>query len=675
LRTNRRFLPDEIGFTTSGLLAGLKEALYRPLKPKEISRALRIPQSKYRALKRALRELEEQGELRRVGGNRYMLRKKDGDKGSGGTGVHRRRPSRQSSRGGGGQPWGASSRPAVVGTYHWGRTYGSVRPLDPRASSEIVIPRGSEEGARDGDVVVVRVTQSLGRRVRLAGRVEGVLGRLGEPGVDVRAVLHSYGLSEEFPPEVEEGATVARARVEAPGERVDRTTLHVVAIDPADARDHDDALSVAPIGKGRWEVGVHIADVSWFVEEGSALDLEALARGTSVYLVDQVVPMLPHGLSSDLCSLVEGEERFALSLFLRMDEVGRVDGHRYERTRIRCARQLDYDHAQEVLEGKASVAPPTEDALRVLDRLAKALRAKRRARGSLDFDLPEARVILDQDGIPVDILRTVQLDSHRLIEDFMILANEVVARDAKKSGLHIPYRVHEPPAPDRVEALGDFLAPLGYSVPRAEVSPKALQGVLDRAKGRPEDVLVSTVVLRAMDRARYDVDNLGHFGLASHAYTHFTSPIRRYPDLALHRIVARCLVEGKPPLRLWDRERAGEVAGRSSERERVAQQAERDSIDMKKIEFMSRHLGEDFEGTISAVTSFGFFVLLDRFFVAGLVHVTSLDDDFYIFLPEEYALVGKRSKRRLRVGDRVRVRIVRTEKEAKRVDLLLVALA
>ncbi|MSR23428.1 MAG: ribonuclease R [Gemmatimonadetes bacterium] len=631
------------------------------MKPKEIARLLRVPHERYLELRRRLRDLEKRGELRRVGGNRYLIpRKTEGESPS-----RPPRPEQGKSREDG-------ARSGVVGTYHRGRSHGSVRPLDPRASSEILIPLGAEAGARSGDVVVVRVTQSRGRRVRVSGQVERVLGRSGDPGVDVRGILHSYGLPEEFPAQVEAEARLAEGRVTCPGDRTDRRDLHVIVIDPNNARDHDDALSVTPLENGLWEVGIHIADVSHFVEEGSALDREAHLRGTSVYLVDQVVPMLPHALSSGVCSLIEGEDRLALSLILRLDGEGKVRGRSYERTWIRCARQLDYDQAQEVLTGKASVDEETDRALKTLDRLAKALRKKRRDRGSLDFDLPEARVVLDEDGIPVDILRTIQLDSHRLIEDFMILANEVVATDAKRKGLHIPYRVHEPPAPDKAEGLRALLAPLGYTLPRDGLGPKSLQQVLDRAEGRPEAALVSTVVLRSMARARYDAENLGHFGLASRAYTHFTSPIRRFPDLVLHRMVARVLVEEKAPLQGWSLAHIAEISERSSERERVAQQAERDSVDMKKIEFMSRHLGDDFEGTISGVTSFGLFVLLDRFFVDGLVHIRSLEDDFYTFLPEAYALVGKRSKRRLRLGDRVSVRVVRTDKEARRIDFLLI---
>jgi ribonuclease R len=359
-----------------------------------------------------------------------------------------------------------------------------------------------------------------------------------------------------------------------------------------------------------------------------------------------------------------------VSLLVHLDEEGAVRAHRFERTWIRCRRRLDYDSAQEVLLGQVPVDAATGATLRTLHQLATAVRRRRRERGSLDFDLPEARVVLDEDGVPQDILKLEQLDSHRLVEDFMILANEVVARAAGSRRLPIPFRVHEPPTADRTEALREFLSPLGYVLPRDRIDPKSIQGVLDRAEGRPEEGLVSTVVLRSMARARYDAENRGHFGLASRAYTHFTSPIRRYPDLALHRVVVRSLIEGNPPPPRWSREKLEEMAAHSSERERLAQQAERDSVEMKKIEFMSRHLGDEFDGTISGVTSFGLFVLLDRYFVDGLIHVSALGDDYYAFVPEAYALVGKRSKRRFRLGDRIRVTVVRTDKEARRIDFV-----
>ena len=564
------------------------------------------------------------------------------------------------------------SHPIVVGTLHVNQALRFVEPLERRIARDILIPEGKEGEAGHGHVVVVRMIQFGDRRHNSIGEVERVLGSIDDPGVDVLAIVHSYGLAAEFSPDVEAAARKAEGRGRDGGARSDRRDLHVLTIDPSDAKDHDDALSLVSVKEGVWEVGVHIADVSHFVEEGSLLDLEAFRRGTSVYLVDQVIPMLPHRLSSNLCSLTEGEDRLAVSLFLTIDEDGEVQSHRFERTWIRSAHRLDYGTVQRVLAGETSVDPATDDLLRTLDRLAHALRAIRRARGSLDFELPEATVILDEKGAPIDIRKSEQLDSHRLIEDFMILANEVVANEAERRRLPIPFRIHEPPTMDRVRELREFLTSIGQSLPRGNLGSKGLQAVLDRTADQPESSLVSTVILKSMSRARYDAQNLGHFGLASKAYAHFTSPIRRYPDLVLHRVIVRALIEGKP-LEDSDRADVETMAAHATEREQLAQKAERDSIEMKKTEFIARHLGEEFDGTISGVTRFGFFVSLDRYFVEGLVHVSSMDDDYFEFVPESYSLVGERSKRRFRLGDRVRTRVARVNKEERRIDFTLLS--
>jgi ribonuclease R len=503
--------------------------------------------------------------------------------------------------------------------------------------------------------------------------VERVLGPLDDPGVDVLSVLFGHGLPLEFPPEVEEAAARAVDLAATPGEgRVDRTALNVFTIDPEDAKDHDDALSVEPLEGGLFRVGVHIADVSHFVELGGTLDVEALNRGTSVYLVDRVVPMLPHALSSDVCSLRPGQDRFAVSLFATLDPQGRVRDHHFERTVIRSRHKLSYQQVQTFLEKGEGFDPDTDQAIHTLVSIAQVLRKRREARGSLDFDLPESRVVLDERGAPVDIQRQPRWESHRLVEDFMLLANEIVAREGKEKKLPILFRVHEPPPEDRLEKIREFLAPFGYPVPKRALKPKDLQNILAQARGKPEEGLVSTVVLRTMNRAQYSVSNLGHFGLAADWYAHFTSPIRRYPDLVTHRAVIRALVEKKPIPEAWSGSALEMAADQSSLREQSAQEAERDSVDLKKVEFMERHLGDEFDGTVSGVTSFGLFVLLDEFFVDGLIHVSSLEDDYYHFREREYSLVGERRHRRFRLGDRVRVKVVRVDREERKVDFLLV---
>ncbi|TVP42244.1 MAG: ribonuclease R [Gemmatimonadales bacterium] len=698
--------------TTTSDLPGLdtiREALNAsdrgPLKAKDLARVLEVPPRLYRPFRERLRALEASGDLYRNRTQRYAVpseihlvvgklqvvrsgdaflkpeetgqqdiyvSQKDLDSAMDGDRVAVRIEGRPAGR----NPVGRvvkifdRARPTVVGRFQANQKFGFVSPLDRRIGSDILVPEGAQGNATNGDIVVVRIQQFGDAKRNAVGEVESILGPMDAPGVDVLAILHGHGLPADFPAEVEEAARDAAELTREPGDREDLRDLLIFTIDPATARDHDDALSLEHRDDGTVEVGIHIADVSHFVTEGSPVDLEALQRGTSVYLVDQVVPMLPHLLSSDLCSLREGEDRFALSLLVRMAPDGSVRSHRYSRSLIRCRHGLNYEQVHGILSGSESVSAEVDGVVRELDAMARVLRERRSARGSLDFDLPEARVVLDAEGAPVDIQRVVQLDSHRLVEDFMLLANELVARDAVKKKLAIPYRIHEPPPQEKVEDLRAFLGPMGYSIGKKTVKPRYLQSVINAVRGRPEEHLVSTVVLRSMSRARYAPANEGHFGLASEAYLHFTSPIRRYPDLVVHRVMKQLFVDGKKLPERWTKAME-EVCERASERERVAQQAERDSIEMKKIEFMRRHLGEDFEGTIAGVTSFGLFVLLDRVFVEGLIHVSTLGDDYYSFLPEAYALVGERNGRRFRIGDRVEVRVARADKEERQIDFLL----
>jgi ribonuclease R len=352
--------------------------------------------------------------------------------------------------------------------------------------------------------------------------------------------------------------------------------------------------------------------------------------------------------------------------------VGRVREARFERTEIRSRHKLSYEEAQAVLDNKKSIDRQTDEALRALAALAAILREKRKDRGSLDFDLPEGRVLLGEKGEPVSIRAVERLESHRLVEAFMLLANEIAAREAAQKRLPILYRVHEPPPTDKMRDLRTLLGRLSHRVSKGKISQKDLQAILKKVEGRPEEKLVSTVILRSMSRARYDVRNLGHYGLASDGYTHFTSPIRRYPDLWLHRVLVHTLVEGHAVPEHWEGPGLKDRAERCSVRERVAEAAERESVDLKKVEYMERHLGDEFFGTVSGVTSFGIFVLLDDVFVEGLVHVNSMNDDYYIFRQDRYLLVGERSHRTFRLGDRLRIRVARVDKEERFIDFVIV---
>ncbi|HKK93351.1 MAG TPA: ribonuclease R, partial [Longimicrobiales bacterium] len=565
-------------------------------------------------------------------------------------------------------------REALVAVFHQGKKASFAVPRDPRVKSDVVVPWGDEGNAKEGDVVRVRITGYGPRRRGPVGEVVEVLGRLGDPGVDVLSVLHDHGLAPDFPPEVEAAAerVVEGDRPQPVEGREDLRHLRTMTIDPADAKDHDDALSIEPLEGGSVRVGIHIADVGWYVRPGSELDREARNRGTSVYLVDRVVPMLPHALSSDLCSLRPDEDRYAVSLLLDLDMDGRVMAHRFTRSLIRSRHRLAYETVQAVLDGEDTVGGEVDADIARLAGAARSLRRRKGARGALDFDLPEARVELDDEGNPIAIERVVRLEAHRLVEDFMLLANEIVAREGSKRDLPVLYRIHEPPANDRMDDLREMLARFGFRLPSRSVRPGDLLEILEQARGRPEEQLVSTVVLRSMQRARYSEQNLGHFGLALEHYAHFTSPIRRYPDLVTHRAIVDALVLDRTPQGVSG-EALAELAEHCSFREEVATAAERDSIELKKIEYMERHLGDEFDGTISGVKAFGAFVQLDDVFVDGLVHVNSLDDDYYEFREQEFALVGVRKGRRLRLGDRVRIQLVRVDREERHLDFSLLS--
>jgi ribonuclease R len=566
------------------------------------------------------------------------------------------------------------ARETVVGTFHRLKRVSFVVPFGGKLEQEIMIPATERMDASDGDVVVVRLRSFSDRRSKPAGVVEKVLGPLSDPGVDILAIVHAFGLSLEFPPAVLDAAEEAASSGMAdPGpERVDRTGLLCFTIDPADAKDHDDALSLEGRPDGLVEVGVHIADVSHFVLPSGAVDREALSRGTSVYLVDRAIPMLPAVLSSDVCSLTVDRERFAISLFMVLDREGRVHERRYERTTIRCRYALSYEEAQAVLDGTDQVDPELADALKGLDDHARGIREERRARGALDLDLPEAKVVLDEEGLPLDIQRRERQESHRLIEDYMILANEVVANDLEARELPTLYRVHERPSTEKVAELAEALQPLGISVPtRKRAKPSDLQALLAAPREPEARMLVSTLVLRTLKKALYETENIGHFGLASGGYTHFTSPIRRYPDLVVHRVLAAAFMGGRP-LTEEERETLDAVAEQSSAREQTAEEAERATIALKKVEFMERHLGDSFHGRISGVAPFGIFVTLEDYFVEGLIHVRTLEDDFYDFNAGRYALVGARSGRSYQLGERLEVQVARVDKEARHIDFLAI---
>ena len=563
----------------------------------------------------------------------------------------------------------------VAGVYHAKPGYGFVVPQEPALAGDLFIPDEMAGGASDGDMVIASIESWGENEPSPVGRIEQILGRPGDPGVDVLAILIGHQLALDFPADVEaEADKVARRgiRPEDLHGREDFRDRLVVTIDPADARDHDDAISVRMLEDGDYEIGIHIADVSWYVKPGSAIDREAWERATSVYLVDRVVPMLPESLSGGLCSLVPDEDRLTLSAVFVISVDGQVRNSRFARTVIRSAARLSYEDALRILESNESDSE-LGASLRILSGICRAIRQQRRDRGAIDFSIPEAVVDLDSEGHAVAIRERPRLETHRMIEDLMILANETVAQLGEEHDLAMLYRIHEPPSEDRLEGLRRVAAVFGATLPARGIRPRDLARLIRSMSGKPQEYLVSTVALRSMKQARYSVKNVGHFGLASDAYLHFTSPIRRYADLVVHRRLVRWLSGKRASGKAFDQEALERTARHASERERRAEQAERDSIELKKIEYMRRHLGDEFGGTISGVTGFGMFVLLEGVLVEGLIRLSSLVDDYYHYDESSWSLTGRRTQRRFQLGDRVVVQLARVDPESREIDLELVS--
>jgi ribonuclease R len=564
----------------------------------------------------------------------------------------------------------------LVGRYEDdGRFGGRVVPFDRRVLHELFVPRGDEGEARGGEMVLAEITRPPSAARNPGGRVLEVLGRLEDPGVDLKVVMAKHGLPEAFPAEVEaEAARVARepGPAELAGRKDFRPWL-TLTIDPETARDHDDAVSIERLAGSGWRLAVHIADVAHYVAEGAALDQEAYLRGTSVYFPERVVPMLPHALSSDVCSLVEGKDRLTQSVVLELDARGRVRKAEFHDGVIRSAARLSYEQVQRALDGDAgerarlaSLVP----ALEAMAELARVLRKRRNERGSLDFDLPEPKLVLGEKGEMTGIVPYQRLDSMRLIEEFMLAANEAVAERVSSAGVGALFRIHESPDPERVEEFAELVASLGYRVPPglAEVRPEDFQLILRQIEGKPEEKLVSYLLLRTMKLARYHEENLGHFGLAAKMYAHFTSPIRRYPDLVVHRALRALRRPQSPERQEQLRQALPEMGRHLSEMERRASEAERELIEWKKVRFMADKLGEVYSGYVTGVQAFGLFVELEEIYVQGMVHVSSMTDDYYRFDEKAHTLRGENTGNAYRLGDRVQVQLVKVDLERRRLD-------
>jgi ribonuclease R len=569
------------------------------------------------------------------------------------------------------------ARQQTVGTFTTSGAAGWVTPDDQRITHDVYVPRDEWNGATAGDKVVVSIDRFDDPKAAPEGRVLSNLGRADAPGVDVLALAMALGVRSDFPAEVEAEAErippgVPAAEAER---RLDLRAYPIYTIDPEDAKDFDDAIHTRDLGDGRIEVGVHIADVSHYVREGTMLDAEAYTRATSTYLVDRVIPMLPEALSNGVCSLRPHEDKLTYSCLMTVEPDGSVSDYTIAETVIHSVHRFSYEGAQAVLDGGVpeNVKAPmtartlTDEVLRA-GRLAEVLTAKRLREGAIDFDVPEVRVRLDAEGVPVEVVTKERRPANRLIEEFMLLANRAVAEWASSRDKALVYRVHDQPDRERITALADYVRPFGHTLKHREgaIERTALNNLLREIKGSPEAPVIEQAAVRAMAKAVYSPHNIGHFGLGFADYAHFTSPIRRYPDLIAHRLLKRYHA-GAPSA---DEETLEVQAKHCSDREREATEAERESVRMKQVEYAAQHVGDSFDGVVVGATKFGVFVQLTSLMVEGLVHVREMEGDFWEYDPKRYALVGRSSGRRIRVGDACRVRLVAADVASRRVELV-----
>lgn len=566
----------------------------------------------------------------------------------------------------------------VVGTFKLYKKYGMVEPQDPKVGTNFYVHLANTGQAMDGDMVVLKVTDwPKGSKVP-GGTVIEVLGKKGDPYVDILSVIRKFNLPEAFPPAVEAEAAAFPEELDALEleRRTDHRDALVITIDGADAKDLDDAISIDTLDNGNLVLGVHIADVTHYVKEGSALDRDAFERGTSVYMVDKVVPMLPKRLSNGLCSLHPDVDRLTLSVDMEITPAGEVVKHEIYESVIRSKYRMIYTDVSDLLEDKAApeIVEKYKDLLpelKLYEALAKILRKRRMDRGAVDFNFAEGKVITDETGKAIDVILDERRVANRMIEEFMLIANETVAEHFSRKDFPFVYRIHEDPDEERIETFIKYLYNLGVKVKIGKdgIEPKTVQQILEQIEGHKEEHVVNKLMLRSLKQAKYSPRNEGHFGLAAEYYCHYTSPIRRYPDLQIHRIIKEDLKGKLSEHRITALRRIVEEAAiQSSDRERVAEQAERDADDMKKAEYMSTHVGETFSGLISSVLSFGFFVELPNT-VEGLVHMSSLEimDDFD-YDEKSMALVGMRSRKRFSIGDLVEVKLIRVDVDQRQVD-------
>ena len=571
----------------------------------------------------------------------------------------------------------------VVGTYSEARHFGFVLPDDKRIMQDVFIPKGHNLGAVDGHKVLVQITKYADGTDNPEGQVSAILGHKNDPGVDILSIIYQHGIEIEFPDKVLEEAEAVPDEIkpsEIEGRRDLRDEL-TITIDGADAKDLDDAISVKKLENGHTQLTVSIADVSYYVTEGSALNEEAYDRATSVYLVDRVIPMIPHRLSNGICSLNPNVDRLTLSCQMELDERGDVVNHEIFDSVIHSNYRMTYDEVNEIITDQNKETRDKYNEVTPMLDLAKDLSERlinmRKRRGEIDFDISEAKVLVNEEGIPTDVELRERGEGERLIESFMLAANETIAEHFDRLDVPFIYRVHEQPKSERLRQFFDFITNFGIMIKGTgeEIHPSTLQKIQQEVEGQPEQMVISTMMLRSMQQARYDDVNLGHFGLSAEHYTHFTSPIRRYPDLIVHRLIRKYLVDktmDDKELNKWE-ELLPEIADHTSQRERRAIEAERDTDELKKAEYMVQHIGEEYEGIISSVANFGMFIELPNT-IEGMVHVSDMTDDYYNFDERQMAMIGERQAKVFRIGDPVNIKVVNVDVDERMIDFQIVGM-
>ncbi|KHF41203.1 ribonuclease R [Halalkalibacter okhensis] len=701
------------------LLSHFREAAEKPLSIKEIEESFNIKSSdEFKELVKALNELEHRGLVVRTRTDRYGIPEKmnlvrgrvqghakgfafiipeepgmddvyvtSGDLNSamnGDTVLVRLNQKSSGSR-----PEGQVVRIVergttdVVGTYQDQGSYGFVIADDKRVANDIFIPQDQAAGAVDGHKVVVKITKYPEGRMSAEGKVIKVLGHKNDPGMDILSIIYKHGIPIEFPDEVIEHANSVPDSID-PDDIKDRRDLRdetIVTIDGADAKDLDDAVHVKRLDNGNYLLGVSIADVTHYVKEGSPIDQEAADRATSVYLTDRVIPMIPHRLSNGICSLNPKVDRLTLTCEMEIDANGQVVNHEIFQSVIKTTERMTYYDVNQILVEKDEETRKNYESLvpffEEMEELAAILRKKRFERGAIDFDFKEAKVLVDEEGKPTDVVLRTRSVAEKLIEEFMLAANETVAEHFHWLKLPFVYRIHEDPDAEKLGKFLEFITNFGYVVRgnANTVHPRALQKLLEEIKGEPEETVISTVMLRSMQQAKYDTNSLGHFGLSTEFYTHFTSPIRRYPDLLVHRLIRTYLIKGNVDEATQEHMNSvlPELARHASEMERRAVEAERDTDSIKKAQYMEDKIGETFTGMISGVTNFGMFVELENT-IEGLVHVSYLTDDYYHYDEKHYAMIGERTGKTFRIGDEIEVKVTNVNVDEASIDFEVVGM-